>query len=53
MTSKETRIGIFGGSGFYDLLENAEEKKIDTPFGSPSDKVMLGEYKGKKRTDRR
>lgn len=48
MTSNEARIGIFGGSGFYDLLENAEEKMIDTPFGSPSDKIMLGEYKGKK-----
>lgn len=48
MTSNEQRIGIFGGSGFYDLLENAEEKMIDTPFGKPSDAVMLGEYKGKK-----
>ena len=48
MTPKESRIGIFGGSGFYDLLENAEEQEVYTPFGDPSSKIMLGEYKGKK-----
>lgn len=48
MNKKETRIGIFGGSGFYELLEKTEEVAIKTPFGQPSDKIMLGEYKGKK-----
>ncbi|MFH1425831.1 MAG: S-methyl-5'-thioadenosine phosphorylase [Candidatus Kerfeldbacteria bacterium] len=49
MTSNnEQRIGVFGGSGFYDLLDHAEERAVDTPFGSPSSPVMLGEYKGKK-----
>ena len=41
-------IGVLGGSGFYSLLENAVELKIDTPFGAPSDKVMIGELGGKK-----
>ncbi len=41
-------IGIFGGSGFYNLLENAEEIEMDTPYGKPSDKIVIGEYKGKK-----
>jgi len=39
-------LGIFGGSGFYELLENSEEIKIDTPFGAPSDVLMKGKYEG-------
>jgi len=41
-------IGIFGGSGLYDLLENIEEVEVDTPYGRPSDKIMVGAYAGKK-----
>ncbi|MEK7212012.1 MAG: S-methyl-5'-thioadenosine phosphorylase [Patescibacteria group bacterium] len=41
-------IGVFGGSGFYKLLENAERKKIETPFGDPSGEFIVGEYAGKK-----
>jgi 5'-methylthioadenosine phosphorylase len=41
-------IGIFGGSGFYKLLENAERKKIETPYGDPSGEFIVGEYAGKK-----
>ena len=35
-------IGVVGGSGFYEFLENAEEVKIDTPFAAPSDPVTVG-----------
>lgn len=48
MSNPSAQIGIFGGSGFYDLLENTEEVEIDTKYGKPSAKVMIGEYKGKK-----
>ena len=41
-------IGIFGGSGFYSLLENVREVKVDTPYGPPSDAVMLASVKGRK-----
>lgn len=41
-------IGIFGGSGFYDLLQKFKEIEIKTPYGLPSDKVAIGEYNGKK-----
>jgi len=41
-------VGIFGGSGFYKLLENAEERWVETPYGSPSDTVVLGELGGKR-----
>jgi len=34
-------IGVFGGSGFYSFLENVEEVDIETPYGSPSEKISL------------
>jgi 5'-methylthioadenosine phosphorylase len=45
---EKAEIGIFGGSGFYSFLENEKEIKIETPYGSPSDLVAIGEVKGKK-----
>ncbi|MBF0275610.1 MAG: S-methyl-5'-thioadenosine phosphorylase [Nitrospinae bacterium] len=43
-------IGIIGGSGLYKMaaLKNIEELDIDTPFGKPSDKLVLGEINGQK-----
>ena len=41
-------IGVFGGSGFYQFLENTRTLRIETPFGSPSDEITLGEIKGKR-----
>jgi 5'-methylthioadenosine phosphorylase len=43
-------VGIIGGSGFYDssIFGPTKEVKIHTPFGSPSDLISLGEYKGVK-----
>ena len=40
------KVGVIGGSGFYELLENAREVTIDTPFGAPSDSYFLGEIGG-------
>jgi len=48
MSQAQADIGIFGGSGFYKLLDNVVEVKIDTPYGPPSDVVFLAEVKGKK-----
>lgn len=41
-------IGVFGGSGFYSLLEGVQELPIETPYGAPSDSVFLAEYAGKR-----
>jgi 5'-methylthioadenosine phosphorylase len=41
-------IGVFGGSGFYSLLEDVQEVKVDTPYGPPSDAIMLATVKGRK-----
>lgn len=40
-------IAVVGGSGFYEFLDGAEEVKIDTPFGPPSDPIAVGEVAGK------
>lgn len=47
MTQHRAEIGVFGGSGFYALLENPREVWIETPYGLPSDPVALGEIAGK------
>ena len=44
----KAQIGVFGGSGFYDLLDKAEELEIETEFGKPSAKIRLGEIANKK-----
>ena len=40
----EAKIGIIGGSGLYkmDALKNVKEVKLDTPFGYPSDALIVG-----------
>ena len=40
----EATVGIIGGSGLYrmDGLTDARELELDTPFGSPSDSVIVG-----------
>ena len=35
-------VGVFGGSGFYQLLDAVEELSIETPFGEPSDRIAVG-----------
>lgn len=41
-------IGIFGGSGFYSLLDNPETFTMETPYGAPSDSLTLGTVAGKR-----
>ncbi|MBD2254323.1 S-methyl-5'-thioadenosine phosphorylase [Nostoc parmelioides] len=42
------QIGIIGGSGLYKMeaLKDVEEVQIETPFGSPSDALILGTLDG-------
>jgi 5'-methylthioadenosine phosphorylase len=48
--SKETVIGVMGGSGVYDIegLTNTSWTKVESPFGKPSDDYLVGELGGKK-----
>lgn len=43
----KAEIGVFGGSGFYALLDDVREIKVDTPYGPPSDSVFLTEVGGR------
>lgn len=41
-------IGVFGGSGFYEFLDQVEEVVLDTPFGAPSAPLTVGEVAGRR-----
>ena len=46
MSSAE--IGVFGGSGFYSFLDDAEDVVVDTPYGPTSDRFVIGDVGGKR-----
>lgn len=51
MAEKEpmAEIGVFGGSGFYELFDGgAEEVSLDTVYGRPSDVFTVGTIAGRK-----
>ncbi|MFA4875037.1 MAG: S-methyl-5'-thioadenosine phosphorylase, partial [bacterium] len=43
-------IGIIGGSGLYKMegVKISEERAIETPFGAPSDAIMMGTLEGRR-----
>jgi 5'-methylthioadenosine phosphorylase len=40
-------IGVIGGSGFYSLLDEPEQRSVETPYGSPSDALTVGSLGGR------
>ncbi|MER5310700.1 S-methyl-5'-thioadenosine phosphorylase [Streptomyces sp. NPDC002773] len=44
----DVEIGVIGGSGFYSFLDDITEVTVDTPYGEPSDSLMVGELAGRK-----
>ena len=42
------KIGIIGGSGLYQIegIKNIREEEVSTPFGTPSDRLIIGELSG-------
>lgn len=47
--SMNAEIAIIGGTGIYqDTFENVKEVEIETPFGKPSDSIVIGDFEGKK-----
>jgi len=44
------RIGVIGGSGLYDMpeLREVEERRMETPFGAPSDALRIGTLAGQR-----
>ncbi|HRC87338.1 MAG TPA: S-methyl-5'-thioadenosine phosphorylase, partial [Thermoanaerobaculia bacterium] len=46
----EIQLGVLGGSGLYAMegLEVLEERRLETPFGEPSDAYVIGRLAGQK-----
>lgn len=44
--SASASIGVIGGSGFYEFLDDADEHEIDTPFGRPASPITIGTIGG-------
>ena len=46
--NEQIRVGIIGGSGLYNMQELSKRTtvSIDTPFGHPSDKYLIGTLDG-------
>ncbi len=46
----EPVIGLIGGSGLYDIdgLEDKEWRRVETPWGEPSDALLFGRLNGVK-----
>ncbi|MDQ3980619.1 MAG: S-methyl-5'-thioadenosine phosphorylase [Actinomycetota bacterium] len=48
MALPTAEIGIFGGTGFYQFLSDLEEVTVQTPYGSPSARLTVGEMGGRR-----
>lgn len=46
--SRRAEIGVIGGSGLYKFLTSATPVPVDTPYGPPSDPVVIGDVGGRK-----
>ncbi len=44
----KTVLGVIGGSGVYNLpgLEHPTWKKVESPWGAPSDELLFGSFEG-------
>src|SRR6476646_9017140 len=41
-------LGLIGGSGFYEFFDSADRVRVSTPFGDPSDDLVIGEVDGRR-----
>jgi 5'-methylthioadenosine phosphorylase len=41
-------IGVIGGTGLYEFLDDAEQLTVETPYGPPSDPLVIGEVAGRR-----
>lgn len=47
---EKVKIGVIGGSGVYNIegIKDIKEVKVKTPFGDPSDAIIVGTLEGRK-----
>lgn len=41
-------LGVFGGSGFEELLDDADHVEVDTPWGPPAGPIAVGSLGGRR-----
>ena len=41
-------VGVFGGSGFYEFLDDVETHDVATPYGTPAAPVTIGTVAGRR-----
>ena len=48
MSNPRAEIAVIGGSGLYDMdaLANVDRVDVETPFGDPSDSIVVGDMEG-------
>jgi 5'-methylthioadenosine phosphorylase len=48
--SQGVEVGIIGGSGLYEMegFSDAREVTVETPFGAPSDSLVIGSFEGRR-----
>ena len=46
MTATRADVGVFGGSGFYEFVDDVEEIEVQTPYGAPSATPTVGTVEG-------
>jgi len=47
-SSARAEIAVIGGSGFYEFLTDSERVGVTTPFGDPSDDMVIGDLDGRR-----
>jgi len=45
--SPDAPIGVIGGSGFYEFIDEPTAVDVETPFGAPSEPVLTGSISGR------
>ena len=48
MDEAACEVGVFGGSGFYEFLDDVSELTVQTPYGPPSARLRIGEMGGRR-----
>ena len=46
MTATRADVGVFGGSGFYEFVDDVEEIEVQTPYGASSATPTVGTVEG-------
>jgi 5'-methylthioadenosine phosphorylase len=46
MPAPRASVAVIGGSGFYEFLDDAQEVRVETPYGDPAAPIAVGRVGG-------